>query len=100
MKAVGVKSLKARLSEHLRAVKAGDTILVTERDEVIAELRPARGRLQLDGTCAELLSMLTETGEISAPALPAHGYRWKAIGLGLPAGTASALLADVGEERL
>jgi len=43
MKAVGVKQLKARLSEYLRAVKAGEIILVTDRDEVVAELRPARG---------------------------------------------------------
>jgi len=42
MKAVGVKQLKARLSEYLRLTKAGETILVTERDEVVAELRPAR----------------------------------------------------------
>jgi antitoxin (DNA-binding transcriptional repressor) of toxin-antitoxin stability system len=99
MKAVGVKSLKARLSAYLRAVKAGDTILVTERDEVIAELRPARGRLQPEGTCAEVLSMLVETGEVSAPTLPKQGFLWKTTGLGLPPGTASALLADVREER-
>ena len=35
MKAVGVKNLKAKLSEYLRAVKAGETLLVTDRDEVI-----------------------------------------------------------------
>ncbi len=41
MKAVGVKSLKAKLSEYLRLVKAGETVLVTERDQVIAEIKPA-----------------------------------------------------------
>jgi antitoxin (DNA-binding transcriptional repressor) of toxin-antitoxin stability system len=41
MKAVGVKVLKAKLSEYLRLVKSGEVVLVTERDEVIAELRPA-----------------------------------------------------------
>src|SRR5262249_30726597 len=41
VKAVGIKDLKARLSEYVRLVKAGETILVTERDEVVAELRPA-----------------------------------------------------------
>jgi antitoxin (DNA-binding transcriptional repressor) of toxin-antitoxin stability system len=41
-KTVGVKRLKAKLSEYLRLVKGGETILVTERDEVVAELRPAR----------------------------------------------------------
>lgn len=44
MKAVGVKELKNRLSEYLRMVRHGEDILVTDRGEVIAELRPA-GRL-------------------------------------------------------
>ena len=46
MKAVGVKQLKARLSEYLRLVKTGETILVTERDEVVAEMHPARRRVR------------------------------------------------------
>jgi len=32
--------LKDRLSEHLRRVKAGDTLLITDRGEVVAELSP------------------------------------------------------------
>ncbi|MHB8417965.1 MAG: type II toxin-antitoxin system Phd/YefM family antitoxin [Myxococcales bacterium] len=42
MKAVGIKTLKAKLGEYVRMAKAGETILVTEREEVVAELRPAR----------------------------------------------------------
>ena len=40
MKSVGVRDLKDRLSEHLRAVRAGEGILVTDRGEVIAALTP------------------------------------------------------------
>ena len=39
MKAVGVRELKDRLSEYLRRVKGGEEILVTDRGEVIAEIR-------------------------------------------------------------
>jgi antitoxin (DNA-binding transcriptional repressor) of toxin-antitoxin stability system len=42
MKVVGVKQPKARLSEYVRLVKAGETILVTDRDDVVAELRIGR----------------------------------------------------------
>ncbi|MDQ3308504.1 MAG: type II toxin-antitoxin system prevent-host-death family antitoxin [Gemmatimonadota bacterium] len=42
MKSVGVKQLKAHLSEYLRAVQEGQTVLVTHHDQVIAELRPVR----------------------------------------------------------
>lgn len=38
MKAVGVKTLKNNLSRYLRDVQAGETVWVTDRDEVIAEI--------------------------------------------------------------
>ncbi len=38
MKAVGVKALKNNLSHYLREVKGGETVWVTDRDEVIAEI--------------------------------------------------------------
>lgn len=40
MRAVGVKVLKDKLSEYLRLVAAGETVLVTDRDRVVAELVP------------------------------------------------------------
>jgi antitoxin (DNA-binding transcriptional repressor) of toxin-antitoxin stability system len=44
MIAVGVRELKNRLSEYLRLVRAGEHVLVTDRGEVVAELRaPDRG---------------------------------------------------------
>lgn len=39
MKAVGVRELKAQLSRYLRDVAGGETVLVTDRGRVIAELR-------------------------------------------------------------
>ena len=44
MKAVGIRELKNRLSEYVRLVRAGEEFLVTDRGEVVAELRqPLRG---------------------------------------------------------
>ncbi len=40
MKTVGVKVLKNNLSKYLKLVRQGETILVKDRDRVIAELRP------------------------------------------------------------
>lgn len=40
MKTVGVRELKNRLSEYLRQAKAGDSVLVTDRGQVVAELSP------------------------------------------------------------
>ncbi len=40
MKTVGVRELKNRLSEFLRQVRSGESVLVTDRGEVVAELTP------------------------------------------------------------
>jgi len=40
MKSVGIRELKDRLSEYLRRVRAGETVLVTDRGEVVAQLSP------------------------------------------------------------
>jgi antitoxin (DNA-binding transcriptional repressor) of toxin-antitoxin stability system len=42
MRAVGLKVLKNRLSEYVRMAAGGETILVTDRDRVVAELTPPR----------------------------------------------------------
>lgn len=40
MRSVGIKVLKNKLSEYVRAAAAGETVLVTDRDRVVAELVP------------------------------------------------------------
>ena len=40
MRAVGIKVLKNRLSEYVRIAASGESVLVTDRDRVVAELGP------------------------------------------------------------
>ncbi len=42
MRAVGIKVLKNKLSEYVRLAASGETVLVTDRDRVVAELCPPR----------------------------------------------------------
>ncbi|MGH2759375.1 MAG: type II toxin-antitoxin system Phd/YefM family antitoxin [Actinomycetota bacterium] len=42
MIAVGLKVLKNKLSEYVRRAAAGETILITDRERVVAELVPPR----------------------------------------------------------
>jgi prevent-host-death family protein len=42
MRSVGIKALKNRLSEYVRIAASGETVLVTDRDRVVAELVPPR----------------------------------------------------------
>jgi len=40
MKMVGLRDLKNRLSEYVRHVRAGHTVIVTDRGQAVVELRP------------------------------------------------------------
>lgn len=40
MRSVGLKVLKNKLSEYVRLAAGGETVLVTDRDQVVAELGP------------------------------------------------------------
>jgi len=96
---VGVKQLKARLSEYIRLVKAGETILVTDRDEVVAELRPARRQRRLGDDLDEIVQSLAEAGELTRASVPKLDWTWRVKGLGLPAGTALRVLDEVRADR-
>ena len=66
MRKVGIKLLKNKLSEYLRLVAEGEVILVTDRDQVVAELRaptPATRELLQD----EKLAALVRRGLITLP---------------------------------
>jgi len=58
------QAMKSRLSEYLWLVRGGETVLVTDRDEVVAELRPTRKRPAIADSLDEILDSLAECGEI------------------------------------
>ena len=61
MKTVGVRDLKNKLSEYLRGVRLGDSVLVTDRGEVVAELLPP-GQGQVDPAVPAGLQSLAKRG--------------------------------------
>lgn len=93
MKAVGIKALKARLSEYIRFVKGGETILVTERDEVVAELRPARRQPFGPGSLEESLASLADRREVTLAS--EHIRDWEGFKTrSLPEGISSEAVLD------
>jgi len=99
MRSVGVKQLKSKLSEYLRIVRTGETVLVTDRDQVIAELRPSRRQPGTADALEDLLDSLAARGEVTRSSLPKRRWVWKVKGLGLPAGSAGALLDELRSDR-
>ncbi len=69
MKSVGVRDLKNKLSEYLRRVRLGESVLVTDRGEVVAELQPP-GQRQGDPSVPAGLQSLVKRGllTLGAPA--------------------------------
>lgn len=44
MKVVGIKELKNKLSEYVKLAKAGEIVLISDRGDVVAELRAPSSR--------------------------------------------------------
>jgi antitoxin (DNA-binding transcriptional repressor) of toxin-antitoxin stability system len=61
MRTVGIRELKNRLSEYLRQVRSGESVLVTDRGEVIAEFSPP-GRGLTDASVPAGLLALARRG--------------------------------------
>ena len=98
-KAVGIRQLKARLSEYLRLVRGGETILVTDRDEVVAELRPARAGRTPSEDLLTLLDSLADAGIVTLPSLPKAGWTWQPKSLGLEPAAVADILDDLRSDR-
>ncbi len=60
MRTVGLKTLKNRLSEYVRAAAGGETILVTDRNRVVAELAPPQAQKGAPGADERYAEMIRE----------------------------------------
>jgi antitoxin (DNA-binding transcriptional repressor) of toxin-antitoxin stability system len=72
MRAVGIKVLKNKLSEYVRLAERGETILVTDRDRVVAEIVPPETR-RSPMLADALLAEAVRQGWITPPALAVRG---------------------------
>lgn len=69
MRAVGIKALKNKLSEYVRLAAAGQTVLITDRDQVVAQLGPPDATRS--GHIADaLLADAVRRGFVTPAALP------------------------------
>lgn len=72
MRSVGLKVLKNKLSEYVRLAASGETVLVTDRDRVVAEIvppQPGRSPLLADALLAEAV----REGWLAPPVLAGSG---------------------------
>jgi prevent-host-death family protein len=92
VRTTGIAELKASLSEHLAAVKAGEEVLVTEHGRPIARIVPlARGAATPPPT-----EELVRTGVLRPPDAPLGDEFWS---LPRPADPGGRTLAEFALER-
>jgi antitoxin (DNA-binding transcriptional repressor) of toxin-antitoxin stability system len=72
MRAVSLKALKAKLDEYVRLASGGETVLVTERGRVIAQLVPP-GATRGKALAGARLADAVRRGWITPPARPDSG---------------------------
>ena len=58
MRTVGLRELKAKLSEYVRLARTGEVVLVTDRGRVVADLRPPRGGRDLSPDLAGIQELI------------------------------------------
>ena len=94
MRSVGIKVLNSKLSEYVRLAAAGETILVTDRDRVVAELGPlreTRSPILADAFLADAV----RSGVLAPPALTGSGLPPKPA----PVASLDEVLAELDENR-
>jgi antitoxin (DNA-binding transcriptional repressor) of toxin-antitoxin stability system len=96
LKTVGVKELKNNLSAYLREVRSGATVLVSDRNNIIAELHEPHGRSALGEAVNPLLMSWAESGLVSLPAIEKVSLPVSPVKL--RAGTSAELLERDREE--
>lgn len=69
MREVGLRELKNRLSEYVRLVREGETVMVTDRGQVVAELRPPEPDSELARKYPKLVEM-ARRGLVRLPLKP------------------------------
>jgi antitoxin (DNA-binding transcriptional repressor) of toxin-antitoxin stability system len=93
MRAVGIKTLKNKLSEYVRLAASGEIVLVTDRDRVVAELVPPQaGRSPV--LADAMLADAVREGWVTPPALVSDQPPPRK-----PVTTLSEMLADLRRSR-
>jgi len=70
---VGTRELKNRLSQYLRRVKAGETVVITERGKPVGQIVPIQDDL------SSRLKKLAEAGVLEWNGQPLPPYQPKAV---------------------
>ena len=75
MEKVGSREFKNRLGRYLRAVRKGQTLLVTDRGKPVAKVSPPDENGDSELTFSDVLKKLEAEGKIRLPKRPLRKFR-------------------------
>ena len=94
MRSVGLEVLNGKLSEHVRLAASSETVLVTDRDRVVAEIGPPRtGRSPMPADA--VLAEAVRQGWLTPPVLGTSGEPPSPV----PIATLETHLAELADGR-
>jgi prevent-host-death family protein len=95
MKRVSISELKAKLSEYLDAVRAGEEVIVTDRGRPVARIAPVAADEGVEGRVEKLV----RTGQMVPPADPDAAIDPAALAARRPAAPDARVVDALLEER-
>ena len=72
---VGVRELKSSLSKYLRQVKAGRTVVITERGKAVGRILPVKATLQERLAALQRAGIIRWSGKKPSPTRPVARLR-------------------------
>jgi antitoxin (DNA-binding transcriptional repressor) of toxin-antitoxin stability system len=96
-KTVGIKELKNNLSAYLREVRRGTRVLVSDRDEVVAELHEPGAVYATDDDPNPVLAAWARAGIVTLPTRPKTPTPRSPVRL--PDGTAARIVDENRRDR-
>jgi antitoxin (DNA-binding transcriptional repressor) of toxin-antitoxin stability system len=97
MKSIGIRALKAQLSQVLKEVQGGETVLVTDRGRVVAEMRRPVPTPLSASEVDDALARMAAAGLLRLAETPRFSYIESTVRLS--EGTSQELLDAVREDR-
>lgn len=98
MKVVNLRELKNRLGTYVKEVRAGETILITDRGTVVAELRPSLHAAGAPSGFEAVLERWAAEGRVRL-GLPHDPAVYRKLPWSSPAGLVERLLDESRGER-
>ena len=94
MRSVGIKTLNSKLSAYVQLAASGETILITDRDRVVAELGPIKNT-RTSVVADAFLADLVRSGVMTPPLIPSSTPPPKPK----PVGTFEEVMKELDESR-